>query len=410
MQAERLSMIFCTRECTIEAILPLAPITNDSRYAKILSELMRLVFVSLYEAYPPASGAAYVTYNCARLAPCTALLVQFAEREAVEQIDNLTVVSLRQQASSRLKKLVAMPMAIARIRREVAQFNPDHIVLEGASWAVYLLLLIYVLRTALPGIKIVYHAHNVEYLLRQGRENQLIAMLTRWAEGRILTNCDQCFAVSREDCEQFASLYGVMPDLFPNGVDCGASRPSTAEIDAAKKRFGLMDETILFMGLYGYPPNTEAVRFLIEEVMPELHRQRPNLRLVVTGGGPSNAPSWLISTGVLPRRDLDAVLYGCRIGVAPIFRGSGTRLKILEYMAAGLPVVSTRKGAEGLHLEGGREVLYAETTAEFQDALLCILNDRRLSESLSERAAQLVRSKFDWTPLLRQFAFQLENH
>jgi glycosyltransferase involved in cell wall biosynthesis len=370
---------------------------------------MRLAFISLYEAYPPISGAAYVTYNCARLAPCTSLLVQFAEREGVEQVRKLTIVNLRQQASSRLTKLVSMPKAIAQIRQEIVKFNPDHVVLEGASWAAYLLLLFFALRRALPKVKFIYHAHNVEYLLRQERENRFIAALTRYAEGQILTSCDQCFAVSKEDCEQFASLYGIMPDLLPNGVDCGADHPSLNEIDAAKSRFGLTDESVLFMGLYAYPPNTEAVRFLMEEVMPELSRMRPNLRLVVTGGGPSSTSSWLINTGILPRHDLDAVLHSCRCGVAPIFKGSGTRLKILEYMSAGLPVVSTRKGAEGLNLEDEKNVLYAETAAEFQDALIRILSDQMLSQNLTDQAVQLVRSKFDWVPLLHQFIFQLEN-
>jgi len=371
---------------------------------------MRLAFVSLYQAYPPISGAAQVTYNCARLAPSTSLLVQCAEQDAVEQIENLTIVSLRQHASSRLKKLVLIPATIAQIRREIVKFRPDYVVLEGASWAGYLLLLVAALSKAVPGMKIVYHAHNVEYLLRQGRENRLIAAITRLAEGRILASCDQSFAVSREDFNRFASLYGIVPDLLPNGVDCGAARPSAAAINEVKERFRLTEESVLFMGLYAYPPNTEAVRFLVEEVMPELLSQRPNLRLVVTGGGPLNAPSWLISTGILPRHDLEAVLYSCRAGVAPIFQGSGTRLKILEYMAAGLPVVSTRKGAEGLGLEGEREVLYAETGAEFQGALLRILSDQTLSETLSNQAAQLARSKFDWIPLLRQFASQLEHH
>jgi glycosyltransferase involved in cell wall biosynthesis len=370
---------------------------------------MRLAFVSLYEAYPPISGAAYVTYNCARLVPSTSLLVQFSERKAVEQIGDLTIVSLRQKASSRLRKFFAMPMAIARIRREILKFKPDHVVLEGASWAVYLLFLVFTLRRAFPGMTIVYHAHNVEYLLRQERENPFITALTRYAEGRILSSSDQCFAVSKEDCEQFKSLYGIMPGLLPNGVDCDTDRPSDVEIYAIKKRYGLTEESVLFMGLYAYPPNKEAVRFLIEGVMPELHHMRPNLRLVVTGGGPSEAPPWLINTGVLPRRELDALLCVCRAGVAPIFKGSGTRLKILEYMAAGLPVVSTRKGAEGLNLEDEWDVLYAETVREFQNALLRVLSDQRLSQYLSAHAEQLVRSKFDWIPLLRQFTLQLEN-
>ncbi len=370
---------------------------------------MRVAFVSLYEAYPPASGAAYVTYNCAHLTPCTALLVQIAERETVEQIGDLTIVSLRQRTSSRLRKMACMSLTIFQIRREVARFTPDCVVLEGASWAVYLALIALALRKTLPGVKIVYHAHNVEYLLRRERNGRFVAALTRRAEKYLLATCDRSFAVSEEDRQRFSSLYGILPDLLPNGVDCSANCTTLAEVDAIKEKYAITDESILFMGLYAYPPNTEAVRFLIDRVIPLLSRQRPNLRLVVTGGGPPSSPPWLINTGVISRSDLDAVLCACRVGVAPIFRGSGTRLKILEYMAAGLPVVTTRKGAEGLNLEGEKHVLYAETAAEFQEALLRLFCDSSLSESLSAQAATLVRSKFDWVSLLQRFANQLQN-
>jgi glycosyltransferase involved in cell wall biosynthesis len=370
---------------------------------------MRIAFLSLFEAYPPASGAAYVTYNCARLTPCTALLVQLADREAVEQLANLTIVSLRQQASSRLKKLAYMPLTISRMRKEVAKFRPGYVVLEGASWAVYLALIALVLRKTLPKVKIIYHAHNVEYLLRQEQSNPFVTALTKWAERYILTTCDRSFAVSEDDRQRFFALYGVLPSLLPNGVDCSAYLVTAAEIEVVRKRFAITDESILFMGLYGYPPNTEAVRFLADQVMPALHHQRPNLRLVVTGGGPPVSPPWLINTGVISRRDLNAVICACRLGVAPIFRGSGTRLKILEYMAAGLPVVSTRKGAEGLNLDADKNVLYAETAAEFQRALLRLLCDSSLSKNLSLQAATLVRSNFDWPPLLRHFASELES-
>jgi polysaccharide biosynthesis protein PslH len=371
---------------------------------------MRLAFVSLFQAYPPVSGAAYVTYNCARLAPCVSLLVQFAEHASVERVENLTIVSLRQRASSRLNKLLLMPLAIAQIRREVVRFKPDYIVLEGASWAVYLALVAYVLRKALPDTKIVYHAHNVEYLLRLERSSRVVTYLTRYAEKHLLTTCARSFAVSQEDRQRFLALYGIAPDLLPNGVDCSAEPASRDAIESVKKRFAITEESILFMGLYAYPPNTEAVRFLVDQVMPSLHLQRPNIRLIATGGGPPSSQPWLINTGLIPRTDLDAILGACRIGVAQILTGSGTRMKILEYMAAGLPVVTTRKGAEGLNLEGGRHALYAETPSEFQDALLRILGDQPLSESLSTQASALVRSRFDYSSLLRQFVDQLEGN
>lgn len=370
---------------------------------------MKIAFVSLYQAYPPISGAAYVTYHCARLTPCNALLVQFADRTRVECDSNLTISSLQQSPSSRLAKLIRMPFTILHIRREVARFRPDYVVLEGASWAVYLLLVALVLRTTMSGAKIVYHAHNVEYLLRIERNGRLIAAITRGAEKAVLSLCHQRFAVSREDCRHFSTLYGINARLLPNGVDCNTSRVSDAEINSARKRFALTAESILFMGLYAYPPNSEAVRFLIEEVMPELHRERPNARLVVTSDVPPISAPWLIKTGLLSRQDLNALLCACRVGVAPIFRGSGTRLKILEYMAAGLPVVSTRKGAEGLDLKNGTHILFAETGAEFRDCLQRLFADKLLSESLSGQAAQLARAKFDWAPLLRQFAADLVN-
>lgn len=372
------------------------------------SESMRVAFVSLYEAFPPTSGAAYVTYNCARLTPCTGLLVQLAQRAAVEHQSQLTIVSLQQWTPSRLAKLVGFPLTILQIRREIARFKPDCVVIEGASWVAYLALIVFVLRKTLPNIKIAYHAHNVEALLRQERNSRLVVSLTLRAERYLLTRCDRSFAVSEDDRQRFLSLYGVLPSLLRNGVDCSAYDVSPTEIDDVRERFGITDEGILFMGLYGYPPNTEAVRFLIEQVMPFLHSQRPNIRLVVTGGGPPCSAPWLINTGVIARRELDAVLCACRVGVAPIFKGSGTRLKILEYMAAGLPVVATKKGAEGLNLDAEKHLIYAETASEFQAALLKLLSNTAYSKNLSAQAGTLVKSQFDWIPLLHRFANELE--
>jgi glycosyltransferase involved in cell wall biosynthesis len=370
---------------------------------------MRLAFISLYEAYPPTSGAAYVTYSCARLTPCEALLVQLSDRAKIEHSGNLTIVSVRQDVSSRFRKLVLMPIAVMWICREIARFKPDHVVLEGASWAVYLAVVAFVLRKLVPRVRIVYHAHNVEYVLRLQRENRIVAALTRYAERHLLTVSDRSFAVSEEDRQRFSALYGIVPDLLPNGVDCTADPATPAQVETAREHYGITDESILFMGLYAYPPNTWAIQFLVNEVMPWLRQRRPDVRLVITGGDvPFSAP-WLINPGLVPRNDLNAILNACRIGVAPIFNGSGTRLKILEYMAAGLPVVTTKKGAEGLGVQAGKHVLYAETAQEFGEAILRILSSRPLSERLSLEGTALVRERFDWIPVLDRFASQLGN-
>ena len=370
---------------------------------------MRLAFISLYQAYPSISGAASVTFNCARLTPGTTLLIQLAELASTQDVDDLRVVSIPYDASSRFKKFLSMPRAIKSIRRELSQFRPDYVVLEGASWAVYLWLVVLALKRSPNSLKLIYHAHNVEYILRLERGNRLVAYITRLAEHRILIECIRSFAVSEEDRARFVQLYGIQPGLLPNGVDCDAIESESHDIDDARRKYKMTDESILFTGLYGYPPNAEAVHFLLQQVMPQLHQLRPNLRLVITGGGPLQRESWLINTGIVSRRELSAILRACRIGVAPIFKGSGTRLKILEYMAAGLPVVTTRKGAEGLNLKDGKQTIFAETPTEFKDAILHILSDKELSEQISGDAISYVRDNFNWKPMLSRFVNELDS-
>jgi len=196
---------------------------------------MRVAFISLYTAYPPTCGAGYVTSSCARLTPCEALLVQLSDRANIEHAGNLTIVTVRKDLSSRFRKLAGMPIAIMQICREIASFKPDHVVLEGASWAVYLALLGFALRKTVPRARIVYHAHNVEYLLRVQRENRIIAALTRLAERYLLTVSDRSFAASEEDRQRFSSLYGIMPHLLPNGIDCTADRATPEQVETVRQ-------------------------------------------------------------------------------------------------------------------------------------------------------------------------------
>lgn len=187
-----------------------------------------------------------------------------------------------------------------------------------------------------------------------------------WAEGRILREADISFAVSDIDSRQFEKLYGIRPKLLPNGVDIDRFEQVTNEdVQRAKLKYGLDDRTLLFMGLYHYKPNKEGIDFLVKSVMPEMLQQYPEIKLAIIGSEvPYNKP-WLIKPGIIQYEELPSFVKACSIGVAPIFSGSGTRLKILEYMAAGIPVVSTTKGAEGITVEDGQNILIADDADGF---------------------------------------------
>lgn len=160
------------------------------------------------------------------------------------------------------------------------------------------------------------------------------------------------------------------------------------------------DHAVVFSGNLEYHPNQSAVRFFRQQVWPRLRERWPDLIWRLVGKNPHAVRQW---TAGDPRIEvsgsvLDAIeeIARSQIAVVPILAGSGTRLKILEAWAAGLPVVSTRLGAEGLPVENGRDILLADRGAEFVEAVSRLLESRDLCEQLGAAGRQLLESRFTW--------------
>jgi len=362
---------------------------------------MKTAVISFYEGYPPDSGAASVTWNCAKHADGERFLVQVGgDRRSEGTADGVQVHTLP-GASSRLKKLLGLRQSVARITELCREIGPDVVFLEGASWAVYHAMLIRSLRRAGIRALIAYHAHNVEYVLRRQKHGRLVAGLTRWAEGRVFREADVTFAVSEVDRRQVEELYGIRPHLMANGVDVAAfGRTRDADVQDVRSKYGLDGQTVLFMGFYAYRPNTEAVDLLVSRIFPRILQRNPGARLAVLGSEIPYKEPWIVNPGRISYEDLPAFVAACTVGVAPIRSGSGTRLKILEYLAAGLPVVSTAKGAEGLDLRDGEHLVLAEDDQVFGDAVLRLLEDEPLRRSLAERGRAFVEENYAWPRIM----------
>jgi glycosyltransferase involved in cell wall biosynthesis len=370
---------------------------------------MKTVVVSLYEAFPPASGAASVTFHLSRhLAGEKTLIQVTGEERPPERLGDLAVVSVAVPPAGRLTRVARLFLRLGRLSEAVRKEAADIVILEGASWALYFDCLLRRLRRLTPNPTIVYHAHNVEYLLRKQKQRCLVAGLTRWAEGRVVRWVDLCTAVSEVDRGQFAILYGVRPIILSNAVDAELfERVTPDEIVRVREKYLLGSPLVLFMGLTTYRPNAEAIEFLVKAVFPHVLRQHPSARLAVIGGPTAFSEPWLSAPGNIPFREIPAVLASSDVCVAPIFSGSGTRLKILEYMAAGKPVVSTAKGAEGLEAEDGLHLVQAEKPEETARAILGLLADPARSAELGGRGRELVRSRYDWDVIAREFGATL---
>jgi len=372
---------------------------------------MKIAVACFYSAYPPGSGCASVTYNLAKYWPGDRVLLQLgqADGDSVTE-DGVRIITLKGATEWPPGRLLRLPGFVRRIADALREWEPDAVVLEGASWAVYHWLLLRRLRRKTPGIPVAYHAHNVEYVLRKQRHGKAVQVLTRWAEGRVLRAADTCFAVSDADSRLFQELYGVRTELLPNGVDMERfGLVSAAELQRVREEYSLGGaRNLLYMGMYSYKPNREGIDFLVRDVMPDVVCARPDVRLHVIGGQIPYSEPWLCNPGQIPYDRLHAFIGACDVGLAPIFSGSGTRLKILEYMAAGLPVVSTRKGAEGLAVRDGRDILFAEHGVQFAQAIQKLVQEDDCARLLGSAGRDLVKHTYGWERISAEFARHLK--
>jgi glycosyltransferase involved in cell wall biosynthesis len=168
-------------------------------------------------------------------------------------------------------------------------------------------------------------------------------------------------------------------------------------------------DTLVYSGALTYNANFDAVDYFLREILPLIQVERPQVKLAITGklDGvavdrlPVVKNNGLVLTGYLA--DVRPTITRSWISIAPLRLGGGTRLKILEALALGTPVVATSKGAEGLNLVPERDILIADTPADFVAAVLRLLQDTTLRETLSQNGRRAVETHYDWQIIGQQF-------
>jgi glycosyltransferase involved in cell wall biosynthesis len=225
-----------------------------------------------------------------------------------------------------------------------------------------------------------------------GHEAALLARMER----RAVQIAHTIIAVSDDDARYFSELGARHVVVVPNGVEC-----ETYEGLPTADRSG--PPTILYVGSHQWPPNAQAAHFLATAVLPEVRRHLPETRLAIVGKCP--APELLALAASDERVEIaanvpDVIPYLRRAHVlaVPLQAGGGTRLKILEAFAAGLPVVSTPIGCEGIRARNGEHLVVADRS-DFAAALMALLLDPGRARALAGGARRVVRSQYDWRTL-----------
>jgi len=153
---------------------------------------------------------------------------------------------------------------------------------------------------------------------------------------------------------------------------------------------------VLFVGGFEHPPNTDAVTYLVREVMPHVWQHHPDVSVAIVGGSAPREVEELASSRVDIRgwiADLDPILSSSRTMVVPVRFGAGVKGKITQGLAAGLPVVTTEVGAEGLDGEDGANMLICDDAEGLAERIVRVVEDDALWRSLSRGGRELIASR-----------------
>lgn len=249
------------------------------------------------------------------------------------------------------------------------------------------------------------HEHNAEYVMwhRQAERegNPLLRALialeyrrVRRYEASILPRFDAVFAVSEADRQALIEL-GARPErlrLLPN-------LPDPALLERPTLTYAATEPLILYFGTLSWQPNLQGIAYLLRTVWPLVRQRLPETRLVIAGKG---APAWLLRLGrrtagvefLGPVTDAEPLYRRARVFVEASRSGGGTRLKVLNALARGLPVVTSPEGAEGLEVVDTEHLFVSASPESMAEAVVRLMVDPELWRALSENGRTFIRSRY----------------
>ena len=244
---------------------------------------------------------------------------------------------------------------------------------------------------------IVMDCHDVFQALRVKHTSVFRRILELFLEKLAYKKADLLLTVSKIEKDFLISMGFESSNIaiVPNGVDT-KSFSKSSNIEELREKYQTNGyQVVVFVGNLDYYPNREAVEVLSSVIAPTVSNKIGNVKFFIVGKTRSDfKSSGLFFTGFV--ENVSDILSISDVAVAPLFHGSGTRLKILEYFSCGLPVVSTSLGAEGLDVQDGVNILIEDDLERFAARLTEVLADTRLSNALGSAAKDVTATKYDW--------------
>lgn len=272
--------------------------------------------------------------------------------------------------------------------------------------------------TKLLGKKIfvIYDSHDIEIRLIKQFVDRVLSkqhkymkylllpgLLYIFLQEKIATACaDHILTVSQEDKDYFAQTYKVKSEkmtIISSGINI-VDFKDLKDTDKIRTEIGITNNKtlIVFHGQFKHFPNKEAINLISDYIAPNL---KDALFIVAGAHVPDFEKNNINSLGFV--EDLYSLLHAVDIAIVPILSGGGTRIKILEYMNVGLPIVTTRKGIEGIDVRNYEHAIVVDgVNEEFIDAIRYLANNEDERKRIGTNSMKLVREKYDWNKIGRK--------
>lgn len=301
----------------------------------------------------------------------------------------------------------------ARLKQLLQTEEFDIIQLEGLYLAYYIDTI-----RKYSKAKISLRAHNIEHEIWERNALQeksllkriylrILARRIRSFEINVLNHYDLLIPITERDAKQFTIFGNKKPSLvIPAGYDTSRLQPQPEKINFP---------SVFFIGTLDWFPNQEGLVWFVNKVWPKLREKHPGLMCHVAG---RNAPEWIVSLfektpNVNYLGEIDdayAFINENAVMIAPLFSGSGMRVKIIEGMALGKTIVTTTIGAEGIGVLPGHNVLIEDDEHEFATRIDELLNNRQLFDSIGRNAIKFVKENYDNHKISVSLAEFYKNH
>lgn len=249
--------------------------------------------------------------------------------------------------------------------------------------------------------KIVYRAHNIEHEIWERTAvnatgifrfyfKNLTGRIKRF-ETRSLNTYDLIVPITERDHELLNKMGNIKPgQVSQTGIDASVLIPNAKNLE---------HPSLFHIGSLEWTPNQEGINWFMDNCWPQIHEKYPDLKFYVAG---RNAPAWLIQKLDVKNvkfegevEDAYQFMNSKSIMIAPLLSGSGMRIKIIEGMALGKPIVTTTIGTEGISTESGKNIMLADEPDQFVNAVSDLINNQEYFQLISKNAIEYIHEKFD---------------